>query len=205
VQFLPTLLLPGTSLRRRARALGLRAEPRPPYRVISTPDMGQAELAAAQRLAERAAGRRMDCATRRFVGVGLPDLFSDRHRVPLDAIPRPWALPGCERHRALMFRGRDLFARRETIRRWIRLAIRSEPFALWQFVLEPADEEPLDLLDALIEEIDRAAPHLVDRMTVTPRGRARAARRVMVRLRRGGRHSRSWARAAESMLAGAFH
>ena len=47
----PLTLLPGTELKERAAELGIEAEARPPYEVVSTREMGRADLAEAAILA----------------------------------------------------------------------------------------------------------------------------------------------------------
>ena len=76
-QFLPTLLLPGTELRDRAKELQLRAQSLPPYRVTATDRLSAKQLAAIEALAvERLGG--FDSPTGRFVGRTLPDLFGEQ-------------------------------------------------------------------------------------------------------------------------------
>lgn len=186
VQCLQTLLLPGTELRRRHRELGLCAPDIPPYHVMSTPSLSGQDLARAERLSQRRLGILPDVPTERFVGRDLPDLFRGRNR------------------RAVYFRGRDLFARRGDFARRIRRLVAAEPHILWQFVLEPEHEEPLDLLDLLIAEL-RHFPALVgDRFLELHSPGRRVSRRIMVRLRPGRRYGRDWQEAAEELLRSRF-
>jgi hypothetical protein len=134
------------------------------------------------------------------VGSRLPDLLPERVEMPVENL-RP-AIPGRESRRAVIIRGDDLFSRRHLICRLVGHAIETEPHILWQFVLSPSAEEPLDLLDAMIAEIDRFPPGYLDRWIV---GGRRASRRVMILLRAHTRCGRSWIRAAEELLAGKFH
>jgi len=195
-QFLPTLLLPGTQLRARRRELGLRGQSLPPYRVLATDRLSSKRLAAIEAEAERRIGG-FDSPTRCFVGRRLPDLFPERIR-GLEA----W---GSSNRRAAIFSGAGLFARREAITGWMREAVRREPEILWQFVFEPREEEPLDLLFAAIAAVRRMPGHWLDRM-VSPAGTVRlAARRVLMRLPRGRAFDPGWRAAAEGLLAGVFH
>lgn len=200
VQCLQTLLLPGTELRTRRRELGLRADPRPPYGVRATPSMSAADIRALEATVYRKEAP--DCPTRRFVGKNLPDLF--RERKVVDTCRAKIALPRAARS-ALLFRGDDLWAGRENMLRVVRQALRTEPHALWQFVLEPRAEEPLDLLDVLVTEIRRHGTQWQDRLaTVAATGKL-ASRRVFIRLRRDGRYSRAWLAAAENLLSSVFY
>ena len=200
VQCLQTLLLPGTELRARRRELGLHADAHPPYGVCATPAMSAADIHALEATIYRKEAP--DCPTRRFVGKNLPDLFRERNVVE---VPHgELALPRSARS-ALIFRGDDLWAARAQLVRLVRQALRAEPHALWQFVLEPRAEEPLDLLDALLAEIRRHPARWQDRLaTVAATGKL-ASRRVFIRLRRHGRFSRQWMIAAENVLAKAFY
>jgi len=220
-QFLPTLLLPGTELRDRARELRLCAQPLPPYRVQSTNRLSARQLAAIESLAEDRLGR-FDSPTRRFVGRRLVDLFAERTTVntcmPETRHARPRALQcphlgraacldrrSLSNRRAVIFRGDNLFAQRRAIGATIRDAALREPDILWQFVLAPAHEEPLDMLDFLIATIRRLPSHWLDRL-VSPAGTRRfAARRLFVRLPRGRRIDTEWRQEAEKLLAGVFH
>jgi radical SAM superfamily enzyme YgiQ (UPF0313 family) len=204
IQFLHTLLIPGTELRDRARTLGIRAQPRPPYRVIETPSLSEGDIRRAETLAERALRSTMDCPTSRFVGPTLPDLFPEVVTLRLDQ-PRPPRLPGQTSRRALVLPGANLYARRSALAGILRAAIRQEPHILWQFVLAPVAEEPLDLFEELTAEIDRAPGHYVDRFLVRGEVTPRAARRLMVRLPRGAGFSRAWVSAAERMLSSLYH
>lgn len=204
VQFLHTLLLPGTPLRAQRRGLRLRAQPRPPYRVLGTPWLAADTVRELQRLAEDRTGEAMDCRTARFVGTRLRGLFRDRTLVLVPGEAPPRRLPGRENRRAMIFRGADLFAHRSALLAWVQRALRREPHVLWQFVLEPRHEEPLDLVDVLVEAIDDAPGHFLDRISIHADGPVRAARRVFVRLRSPAAFTRSWTQAAEDLLRAAF-
>lgn len=205
VQFLHTLLIPGTDLRARRHGLGLWSEAFPPYRVTGTDWMSERDFREADRMAEALAGARMDCPAERFVGWSLPDLFPEQVMGAVSARAAPDVIGGRQNRRALILRGRDLYARRKRVTALMKRAIVNEPHALWQFVLSPETEEPLDLLEAMVETLDSCPGHFLDRMTVTPEGRRRAARRVFVLLRRGGRYSPGWIAAAKDFLESRFY
>lgn len=203
VQVLHTLLLPGTELRDNARRLGLAAQERPPYRVLETASMTRADLEAAEMEARRITGEVPDVPTRRFVGTDLPDLFPER--VVMDVARRGGGvIPGREVRRAVIMPGADLFSRRDAVVRIIREAIGGEPHALWQFVLAPEGEEPLDILDAMAGEIGRFGEHFLDRMVFQPGSKRHVARRVFILLGRGRRYDGAWVRAAEDNLGRLF-
>jgi hypothetical protein len=82
----------------------------------------------------------------------------------------------------------------------VRRAIHEEPHALWQFVLAPEHEEPLDLLELLTKEIGRVAPHFLDRMVYQLDGSRHVARRLFALLGRGRRYDNEWILSAEEYL-----
>jgi radical SAM superfamily enzyme YgiQ (UPF0313 family) len=198
-QFLPTLLLPGTELRDRARELGLRAQRLPPYRVLATDRLSPERLAQVEAWAgERFGG--FDSPTRHFVGNRLPDLFPDRIRVEAGL------LETLRNRQTVIISGENLFARRGEIAALIRRCVRAEPHILWQFVLEPAAEEPLDLLDALVGVFRKLPGHWLDRLVSPPGGKPRfCARRLFVKVPRGGSFDPLWIKEAEALLAANFH
>ncbi|MEI6971460.1 MAG: radical SAM protein [bacterium] len=200
VQFLHTLLLPGTELRDRRSALGLTSQELPPYRVVSTRRLSAEDIAGAEAASASITGTTADNPTMRFVGSKLPDLFGDRMEVDLTA--SDIEVSGRSSRRALVFRGEDLYALRDRICLIIECAIKAERHILWQFVLAPGSEEPLDLLDEMIATIDSVPPTYLDRWVVDGR---RASRRVLILLNPDRQYSRSWINAAEDLLAEAFH
>lgn len=226
-QFLPTLLLPGTELRNRRHELKLRSQRLPPYRVLATDRFTSRQLAAIETLAEQRLGV-FDTPTRRFVGKRLPDLFAKKglgfrvqgsgiglnteHRtlhiehwhLSSDAGFRILSAPSSN-CRTVCFVGDNLYAERTAIMACIRQTVRHEPDVLWQFVLAPQHEEPLDLLEDLVALIRRLPTHWLDRL-VSPPGRPRlAARRLFVKLPRGSAFDPGWRVEAEALLADAFH
>jgi radical SAM superfamily enzyme YgiQ (UPF0313 family) len=202
VQLLPALALPGTELRSAWKG-ALRWQARPPYRITRTRWMDEEDLAAAERIAADLGGE-PDAPTRRFVGVRLPDLFADRVRLRAeDAAGR--VLPAGRFRRAVEIAGPRLFERRDGLARAIIRAVRAEPHGLWQFVLCPEYEEPLDLLDALAAVIRGLPPHVLDRLIATGSPPRLAARRLFVRLSPSRRWDPRWVRAAETLLGENFH
>ncbi|MEI7898764.1 MAG: B12-binding domain-containing radical SAM protein [bacterium] len=213
-QFLPTLLLPGTELRDRAKDLGLRAQRLPPYRVQSTDILSARQLAKIESWASERLGG-FDSPTQRFVGVRLPDLFSNRMRYSLDSrLPtldsRTLELanfrtsPSSNRQ-ALLFSGPALFFQREAIAALIRRCVLSEPHILWQFVLEPTEEEPLDLFDFLIAAFNKLPGHWLDRLVAPPGQKRLCARRLFVKLPRGKPFDPFWTDEVEALLSARFH
>ncbi len=203
-QFLPTLLLPGTELRDRATELGLTAQRLPPYRVTATDRLRPRHLAQIEAWAAETLGG-FDSPTRRFVGARLPDLFPSRATLRIEAGAVTPPVSASSNRQAVILAGPDLFGQRETLARIIRRCVRDEPHILWQFVLAPEAEEPLDLLDVLVAELRRLPDHWLDRLVSPPGGRRLAARRLFVKTPRGAHWSAGWTDAAEALLAEHFH
>jgi radical SAM superfamily enzyme YgiQ (UPF0313 family) len=204
IQFLHTLLLPGTALRRHAATYGLQADSRPPYAVQETRWLPlddrhdlEEELSAHPRL-------ETDIPTRCWVGRRLPDLFPHRRLVEIEREPFRFPDPEYARE-AWIFKGRNLYARRNRLAALIQHAIRHSPHTLWQFVLAPADEEPLDLLDELIRLLRSAPPHLNDRYPAMRLRQRMVSRRLMVLLPQRPPFSDSWIAEADATLRDAFY
>ena len=200
VQCMQTLLLPGTDLRRRARRWGMAAARLPPYGVTSTPWLPREHIAEIERRLYESDRLPADTQTPRFVGRRLEGMFEE-----LAPAGGTSGKIGQRNRRALVFEAEDLFGQRETISAAIRRALTEEPHALWQFILAPHTQEPLDLLDGLIKTI-RGAPRLVsDRWAGALLSGRVASRRLFVRLPPGRRLAASWVRAAEDVLRTAFY
>ena len=185
--------LPGTELRRHRRRFGYVSNPRPPYQVRASATLSAGELRMADTTAQRLLGIQADTPTARFVGRELPDLFAERVEA---------GRPGRSPKRAMIFRGADLFARRAALRDAIRRAVTAEPRILWQFVLVPEHEEPLDLLDELTAELERFPTLVNDELIELHSPGRRVSRRIMIQLRRDRRYDREWQAAAEELLKG---
>lgn len=204
VQFLHALLIPGTELRASRKILGLESQVRPPYRVTSTEWMDEASVCKAERIALNHAGRLMDSPAEKFVGKALPDLFEEKIHINISNNLPP-IIPGRTNRRAVILEGNNLYVMRNRICRVINTAVTKEPHVLWQFVLALKVEEPLDLLDSMIEAIDQHPPHFLDNMTVHPDGYRRAARRIFILLRSGCKFRQSWLHAVEEYLCTNFY
>ena len=203
-QFLPTLLLPGTELRDRANELGIRAQRLPPYRVQSTGTLSARQLASIESWANKRLGG-FDSPTQRFVGTRLPDLFPNRIRVDDTRLTTFDTRQGWKNRQTVILAGDNLFVRREALTALVRRCVQAEPHILWQFVLEPEEEEPLDLFDFLIAAFAKLPGHWLDRLVSPPGERRLCARRLFVKLPRGKKFDPGWIEAVESLLSSRFH
>ncbi|HBA84799.1 MAG TPA: hypothetical protein DCZ95_11960 [Verrucomicrobia bacterium] len=196
VQCLQTLLLPGTELRQKRQLHALEAEDRPPYSVLATDRMPTDHLAQAEAFIEQAIGAQYDCPAQQFVGRNLPDLFPEQVDAPQ---------LGQTHRRAMIFRGSDLFVQQRQIAIQLQQAVAHEPHILWQFVLAVEQEEPLDLLELLIQTLQQCPRLPLDHFLGLRRRHLLAGRRLFIQLKKGRRFSRSWTAAAEEVLRSAFH
>ncbi|MEI8139597.1 MAG: radical SAM protein [bacterium] len=200
IQCLQTLLLPGTELRERRGEWKIEAQPLPPYAVTKTSTMDRRAFQAIEALIAQHPKLRSDVSTPQFTGRKL-DLFPEQISVKNF---EKRTLPGTQSRRAFLFKGANLFARREELATFIQESIRTLPDNLFQFVLVPQAEEPLDLLDDLIAVLRRAPTHLIDRYASVALENKIASRRLMILLPQGRAISKAWADEAETMLASAF-
>lgn len=203
VQCLQTLLLPGTDLRTERRRWRMQADDRPPYGVRSTGALSPDDIRAIEEFMHGKSP--LDCMTQKFVGTNLPDLFGERITMDLTKEQCSDKIPGVTSRRALIFKAPSLFAYRKKLTAMVRRAISSEPHMLWQFVLIPEHEEPLDLLDAMIAEIRKWPPLWIDRFASVKGWDRIASRRVFVLLKPYGRYSKSWLAAEEALLEDHFY
>jgi len=181
IQCMQTLLLPGTDLREQAEQYGMQSMALPPYGVFSTATMPEADMRRIEALLHDSADMPADPVTARFTGYRLNGLFKER--------------AGLNR-RVVMIRGGDL----AEIGRTIEQSIASEPDMLWQFVLCPEREEPIQLLEALIAVIKKQPPHLLDRFASAELFGQIASRRLFVRLQKGRTYDAAWRAKVEDLL-----
>ncbi len=203
VQCLQTLLLPGTELAERHRSWKTRADHVPPYGVASTSTMSREDIRTIEALIHDKSPA--DCMTRRFVGTTLPDLFKKKIPIPADSVKSLSEIPGFTSRRALIVSGEDLYAHRQSILTIIHRAILSEPHMLWQFVMKPAEEEPLDLLDEMVAAIRSHPFHWMDRFASVNSWNRVASRRIFILLKNSRSYSPSWVVAAEKLLEDHFY
>jgi hypothetical protein len=177
-QVFPLSLLPGTAMRSTAAEDGVVFDPAPPYRVLRTADFSQEQLLSSLLAAEERLGRRLDEWPRPHLvdSVG-PDVFRVGGPQPAGA-----------QHVALWFTGSDLFGRRGELSRAIDARLSVDPFATLDVVLCPDEPFPLDLLDGVRAQLQRAVPSYVSRAAAL-RGED-LQRRISVLLR--GEFPRDW-------------
>ncbi len=228
VQCMQTLVLPGTVLRRDAAKWHFDHEDRPPYNIKQTAHLTADDIREIEILLDEHPDLPADPVTPRFCGQRLPGLFREQHRISIDQLVTTKArstqsdigapscssdlrgktgtacalIPGRSNRRTLIIYGADLFHHRGAIANVIDRAITAEPDGLWQFVLVPENEEPLDLIDELVACIRRHRPHLLDRFASAAAFNLSVSRRLYIRTNPS--ISDSWKNAAEELLRESF-
>jgi len=218
IQCMQTLLLPGTDLREQAEQYGMQSMALPPYGVFSTATMPEDDMRRIEALLHDSDDMPADPVTARFTGYRLNGLFKEQvgtavpavrssEKLKTDGGLRQTALPlysetlrGFQNRRAVMIRGGDMNARRKEIGRMIEESISSEPDMLWQFVLCPEREEPMQLLEELIATVKKQPPHLLDRFASAELFGEIASRRIFVRLAKGRKYDAEWRGQVEELL-----
>jgi len=201
VQCMQTLVLPGTLLRKKAGEWNIHSDSLPPYGVTQTADLSPDDIRDIEILLDEHPQLPADPVTPRFCSQRLAGLFREQHRIGTGQLDQP--VPGRGNRRTLIVHGADLFGHRHAIGTLIDRAIGSEPHGLWQFVLEPESEEPLDLIDHLAACIRRHPPHLLDRFASASAFGLTVSRRLYVRAKNNA-VSNDWKTATESLLRESF-
>ncbi|WP_372807918.1 radical SAM protein, partial [Pontiella sp.] len=224
VQCMQTLVLPGTVLRSEAAKWKFDHDVRPPYAIHQTDHLSADDIRAIELLLDEHPNLPADPVTPRFCSRRLAGLFKEQIRINMDDLEAFNAKTqiakensaklgelsgfavndflGKGNRRALLFCGADLLSHRAAIAALIERAIASEPDGLWQFVLVPAHEEPLDLIEALAAAVRSHPPHLLDRFASAAAFEVRVARRLYVRTNPA--ISNEWQSAAEALLRESF-
>jgi hypothetical protein len=200
VQCMQTLVLPGTVLRNNSKHWKFDFEALPPYGIKQTAHLPPDDIRDIEILLDEHPNLPADPVTPRFCGLRLAGLFRKQHRIRIDQLELP--VPGQSNRRTLLICGADLFSHRAGIANLIDRAITAEPDGLWQFVLVPELEEPLDLIDELAAGIRRHPPHLLDRFASAAAFNLTVSRRLYVRTNPS--ISNDWKSAAEELLRESF-
>jgi sulfatase maturation enzyme AslB (radical SAM superfamily) len=200
VQCMQTLALPGTVLRNDSKRWNFDSAPLPPYGIQKTEHLSPDDIREIEILLDEHPELPADLTTPRFCGQRLYGLFKNQHRIGLQSLNAP--VPGVGNRRTLLFYGADLFGSCAAIGDLIDCAIEEEPDTLWQFVLIPEYEEPLDLLEKLAQRIRCHPAHLLDRFASAAAFDLILSRRLYIRTNLN--FSNDWIGAAEELLQGFF-
>lgn len=151
VQMMPLSVLPGTSIRENAAEEGIVFEEAPPYRVIRTDKMSEADISESILMSEDILDRRLDEYPRPFLvspaeTVATPDVLTVNLDSPESEVMQIVSVP-CSRHVAMWLDSSDLFARRGLIGRIIERRVAVDPYCTLDVVLIARQPFPLDLVD----------------------------------------------------------
>ena len=192
VQVFNLAILPGTAFRQEAEQLGLQFQPRPPYYVLSTPDLQTEDLFMLMEEAQQVFEMEWDA----LPPPELPDVAGLRHGAAvLDADGLAHAqlldfdfgdkvrLPDRKAQAfTLWVRGANLKRRRNLIERTILRLLGENPFTTLQLVLEPTDN-PASLSPAFLDDLWAACmthPTYLDRFYTLQPGQAMGAKRLIL-------------------------
>jgi pyruvate-formate lyase-activating enzyme len=200
VQCMQTLVLPGTVLRNDCKKWAFKHDSFPPYGIRETSHLSADDIQEIEILLDEHPNLPADPVTPRFCSQRLAGLFKDQIRIEADRPKLP--LSGKSNRRALIIHGANLFEHRVAMTELIENAISNEPDGLWQFVLVPEHEEPLDLIEDLAECIRRQPPHLLDRFASAAAFGLTVSRRLYIRTNKT--FSEEWTAAAEELLRESF-
>ncbi len=200
VQCMQTLILPGTVLRNDCAKWDFIHEKRPPYGIKQTAHLSPDDIQKIEILLDEHPHLPADPITPRFCGQRLRGLFHEQHRIHVDQLNQ--TLPGRGNRRAILIHGSNLFNHCGAIETFIDQAITTEPDGLWQFILVPEHEEPLDLIEQLAKCIQRHPSHLLDRFASAEAFNLIVSRRLYVRT--NASISEEWKNAAEEQLRQSF-
>lgn len=175
-------ILPGTDFRKEAGALGLKFQPRPPYYVLSTPQLDRADLFGLMEEAQDLFDIEFDAPptpllesaddSTRVCRVDLDN--GDDH--PLPAHPAQAF--------TLWLRSANLDGRRDRASALVKDLLDSHPFTTLQLVLEPthaADGLTPGLLESLTA-VCQSQPTYLDKFYALQPGRPNGAKRIVVLL-----------------------
>jgi hypothetical protein len=200
VQCMQTLVLPGTVLRNECEKWQFDHEALPPYGIKQTSHLSPADIRDIEILLDEHPNLPADPVTPRFCGQRLRGLFREQHRIGTSQLEQP--VPGHSNRRTLLIYGSDLFSHRIAIANLIDRAIAVEPDGLWQFVLVPENEEPLDLINDLATSVRRHPTHLLDRFASASAFNLTVSHRLYIRTNKS--ISEEWRNAAEDLLRESF-
>lgn len=179
IQVFQLSILPGTSFRQEAAALGLEYQPRPPYYVLRTPTL---TLDAMLDLLVESE----DIFDTTFDPLPPPSLdrthdshTSNRLLVNLDDPSTPAIQTLTAPTYSIWFRGSDLYAQRLRVQDTLRQYLAANPFSTLQVVFEAPGEFPFDVFDAARHGMERPENIYLDRFYEFTPGRPAGARRIV--------------------------
>jgi radical SAM superfamily enzyme YgiQ (UPF0313 family) len=191
IQVFQLSILPGTSFRHEAAALGLKYQRRPPYYVLQTPTLGLDDMFGLLEESEEVFATEFDPMPPPALEFEISDLrfeISDlrfRHlpvvwRVDLDQPDRSPVPKSVAQAFTLWFRTRDAYGTLSRSQRIVQEFLAANPFSTLQVVLQTNEPFPFDVFDGLRVAMERPENIYLDRFYEFTPGRPAGARRVVV-------------------------
>ncbi len=192
IQVFQLSVLPGTSFRQEAAALGLEYQPRPPYYVLRTPRLALDDMLGLLEESEEIFETEfdplpppaLDIAITESSLCGRPRCEPGLRgwRVDLDEEPARAAPPDAAQAFTLWLRSADLYRRLPRAERIVREFLSINPFATLQIILETNFAFPFDVFDRLRAACARPENIYLDRFYAFMPGRPAGARRLVTLL-----------------------
>jgi radical SAM superfamily enzyme YgiQ (UPF0313 family) len=185
IQVFQLSILPGTSFRHEATALGLEYQPRPPYYVLRTLTLALDDMLGLLEESEEVFGTEFDPQPPPTLDLEVAELGCESSmvcRIDLDACDAPPdRLPArASQAFTLWFRTRNAYRHLVAARRVVQQFLDSNPFSTLEVVIETDGSFPFDVFDGLRDAFARAENIYLDRFyEFTPGSRA-GARRIVV-------------------------
>ncbi|EQA44518.1 radical SAM domain protein [Leptospira broomii serovar Hurstbridge str. 5399] len=154
VQVFPLSVLPGTAMRKDAEREGLIYLPKPPYRVIRTPNFSAEDLSSTLFSSEDRLDRRLDETPRPFLADFDPnfdDVFCFSPEKRRDCGISDLARPGA-RHVAIWWKSRNLETGKSEFFLKLKQRLQTDPFTVTDLILYPEQPFSLKLINEIIME-----------------------------------------------------
>ncbi|TGK07627.1 radical SAM protein [Leptospira semungkisensis] len=181
VQVFPLSILPGTAMRKDAETEGLIYLPKPPYRVIRTPNFTAESLSSTLFRSEDRLDRRLDETPRSLLSDPDPntlDVFSFSPGRSEKFGSEEYSLAGA-RHVSIWWRGEVLENSKQDFFSRLRTRFARDPFAVTDLVLYPGTPFDPELVTEIMEEFEKVPASYLSR-TLAHRGENMMHRIVLV-------------------------
>lgn len=181
VQVFPLSILPGTAMRKDAESEGLVYLPKPPYRVIRTPNFSPEALSSTLFRSEDRLDRRLDETPRSLLSDPDPsvaDIFSFSPGLTEKFALEDFSISGA-RHVSIWWRGDNLEKSKKEFFDRLNYRFTKDPFAVTDLVLYPKTSFDPELITEIMEEFSKVPASYLSR-TLAHRGENMLHRIVLV-------------------------
>ncbi len=181
VQVFPLSILPGTAMRKDAEGEGLIYLPKPPYRVIRTPNFSAEDLSSTLFRSEERLDRRLDETPRNLLVDGDPtsaDIFSYSPGQQEQFGRENFGTPGA-RHVSIWWRGDSLENSKKEFFAKLEQRFSRDPYTVTDLVLYPKTPFSPDLISEILDEFAKIPASYLSR-TLAHRGENMLHRIVLV-------------------------